>query len=328
MQDSRLYVDRFCPKKLENFVLPERIKNEMKEGVHNHLLFYGSSGLGKSALAKMLAKQHIAYKYINASHEGRMEVLRNDIFNFCSEVQINTEGEDKYPTKVVILDEIDGVSLGFWDALKGFMDTFQEGVRFVATTNYINKIDPHVADRFEQINFNFIDSEEEAYMRKQYGGYMKQLATKALKKKFDDDAVKYLVDKDFPSFRGGLKTLQRLDKAGVEHITLKDIKTKAFEFIELYELILSGKGEPEDIYKMLHADYMNKSNDVMDALDHNFVDYIMTNKVSFARLIPRILITVADYQAKTPFVIDPSITMRACVFKLMEYTKQMQNSNG
>ena len=149
---NKLFTDVFSPKKLKDFVLPERISKQFENGINTHSLFYGTHGIGKSALAKILMKDH-PHLYINASEEGRIDVLRGEISNFCSDVQLNEEGK-KSDIKIVMLDEIDGVSQSFFDALKGFMDQFGEHVRFVATSNYINKVPTPIQSRFDCVNFN------------------------------------------------------------------------------------------------------------------------------------------------------------------------------
>ena len=50
--------------------------------------------------------------------------------------------------KVVILDEIDGVSDQFFKALRATMETFASNSRFIATCNYINKL--------PGLNFNLV----------------------------------------------------------------------------------------------------------------------------------------------------------------------------
>ena len=57
--------------------------------------------------------------------------------------------------KVVILDEVDGVSDQFFKALRATMEQFASNSRFIATCNYINKLPDPILSRFEVINFDF-----------------------------------------------------------------------------------------------------------------------------------------------------------------------------
>lgn len=309
-----LFVDRFVPKSIDKFILPDRIKTELEQGIDGHYLFHGTSGLGKSAVAKMLASNH-PYLYINASEQGKIDVLRGEINQFCEEVQINFD-DTVSEFKVVLLDEIDGVSQNVFNALKGFMDKYQKNVRFIATTNYINKVDPHVRSRFTEINFNFESSEEEESMRKKYSAYFNALVTKALKKTIEPDALKFIVNKNFPDFRGSLQTIQRLYKLKTDNYTLKDVQNSSYEFKELYELIVKG-GQPEDVHKILMGEYANKSAEVLTALDSDFTNFISQSYPKLSKVIPMATIEVWRYQSTLHQVIDPAIAMKACVYTLM-----------
>lgn len=325
---NKLFTDVFCPKKVKDFVLPERISNQFEDGMSSHCLFYGSHGIGKSSLAKALMRDH-PHLYINASEEGRIDVLRGTITDFCAEVQLNEEGK-KADIKIVLLDEIDGVSQQFFDALKGFMDQFGKKVRFIATSNYINKVPAPIQSRFDCINFNIQSSEEEKQLKSKYEGRLKGIMGKVLKMQISDEAMKFLVNQNFPDFRGALQTIQRLHRSGVKQISVEDVKKKSYEFRQLYDLILDG-GKPEDIHTMLMGDYANKVTEVMEALDEGFISYIKSSRKDFSYMIPHISIQVCDHQSKLHQVIDPAITMKSCIYKLMGITfnhKQKQKPDS
>jgi DNA polymerase III delta prime subunit len=316
--EKKLFINRFNPTSLNSYVLPSRIKDGFKDGIVSHSLFYGTHGIGKSSLGKLLT-QGYPFLYINAGKEGRIDVLRNDILNFCTNVQLQDNGE-KSDIKYVMLDEIDGVSPAFFDALKGFMDTYGDKVRFIATSNHVNKIPSAIKDRFERINFNAESNEEEEEIKKMYSIRIYHII-KSLNIKISREALDYIRDRHFPSFRGALQDLQRLHKSGVTDITIEDIKKKSYEFKDLYDLILKG-GSPESIHILLMADYATKTLDVLESLDEPFIQYIKQNHPAYNFLIPRICIEVAKYQSMIHMVIDPAITMKACVYTLMGYAKK------
>lgn len=315
----RLFIDQFAPKKLTDFVLPERIMKQFENGLYGHMLFSGNPGMGKSALAKLLANQH-NNRYFNISEEGRIDVLRSQITEYCTSVQLNDDGKQG-DFKVVILDEIEGASQSFFDALRGFMDLYGKRVRFIATTNYINKVPDPIRSRFECVDFGFQSSDEEKTIYNKYGGRIKAIMLKALKMEVDDDALKFLVDKNFPDFRGILQDLQRLYVSKVTKVTLEEVKTKSYEFKSLYDMIIDG-GSPETIHKMLMGDYATKAADVLSSLDNNFVNYITDNKPSHHYMIPHVIVKVCHYQSILHHVIDPAISMKACIFELMNVAEK------
>lgn len=317
----KLFVEQFNPKTLDQFILPPRVKAELSKGVFAHLLLYGSSGLGKSAVAKMLASKY-PNLYINASENGDINTLRSEIRTFCSEVQLNLDDQQS-DIKIVILDEIDGASKAVFDALKGFMDEFQATTRFIATTNYPNKIDTHVASRFTLINFNTTSSEEENIVKTGYKNRINAIITQAMKATVDEEALKLIIEENFPDFRGGLQDLERLFRAGTTHITLEALRKKTYEYKEIYEMILTAT-EPEDVHKKLMGDYANKVTEVLTALDNGFVNYILLERRNFVGMIPTAQITVCDYQRSMHMVIDPALAMKACCYALMEQSKRFR----
>jgi DNA polymerase III delta prime subunit len=317
---NKLFTEIFAPKTVDQMILPDRIKSTFTDGtVGGNYLFHSGPGMGKSQLAKILAKNH-PYKYINASLEGRIDVLRTEITDFCTEVQITEHPMGTM--KVVILDEIDGVSASFFDALRGFMDSFQGNTRFVATCNVFAKIPDPIKSRFDCFNFGFKNDDEEKQMFALYKGRMAYIV-KGLKIEADDEAITALCTTNFPDYRGTLQTLQRLHRSGHKVLTSAMVLEASYEFIDLYKLILSG-GEPKDIHRILMGDYANKATDVLQSLDRPFIKWLVENHIQAVYMIPHIAITVAKYQFMCPTMVDPALAMKACVFELMELAKKKQ----
>jgi DNA polymerase III delta prime subunit len=99
---AQLFTEKFRPKNLEQMILPERIRKSIGEGeLHQNYLLFGSPGLGKTSLAKVLASKY-PYLYINVSDESSVDVIREKITNWCSTISL-LDGTERF--KVVILDE-------------------------------------------------------------------------------------------------------------------------------------------------------------------------------------------------------------------------------
>ena len=150
---NQLFTEKYRPKNLDSLILPERVMKKFMNGVQQNMLFAGSPGTGKTSTAKALVNQYdLPYLYINASTDTSVDVIRTRITDFCSTMSI-LDDRDKF--KVVILDEIDGVSDQFFKALRATMDQFNVNARFIATCNYINKVPDPIQSRFEMIDFDF-----------------------------------------------------------------------------------------------------------------------------------------------------------------------------
>lgn len=312
---EQTFVKLYNPAKIENFVLPKRIKAELSKGIDDNYIFYGSPGIGKSSLSKALITKH-PYLRINASIDGRIDALRNQITQFCVESPLTFDDKIDASIKVVWFEEIDKSSESFQDGLRGFMDEFDSTVRFVGTCNYIEKVSEALKSRFVCVNFNCISSEEEVEVKNGYKTRLSKIIEKKLEATIEPEAMDYLVDTNFPDFRHSLQALQSLYKLQIKKISLNDIKTKAYEFTPLYELILNG-GQPEDIHRILMADYSNSCFEVLKGLDELFIKYLLENKPGMAKMIPFITVKSAEYMYRANFNIDMSTNMRACVWDLI-----------
>lgn len=309
---QELYTEKYRPKTLDHILLPERIRTSLGNGeIHQNLLFYGSPGLGKTSLAKILASPY-PYLYINVSDESSVDVIRDKITNFCSTVSV-MDGIEKH--KIVVLDEMDGASDQFYKALRATIEKFAETSRFVGTCNYINKVPDAVQSRFTCISFDFLNKDEEKEVMlmsiKRVWGILKTSGIE-----IEKDAVIEFVKRNFPDMRSMVNKIQTFTIQGVKEIKLEDIKTLNYSFHDVFDLIFKGESNPHDNYKYLITNYSNRVDDVLNCLAMELPDYIRENQKEKISKIPQLLIKIAMYQSQRIHVIDPCITMLAAVFDI------------
>jgi len=315
--DNVLFYEKYRPKNLDELIVPIRIMEKLKKGVYQHLLLYGSPGTGKTSSAKVLVKEFgLPYCYINASVDTSVEIVRNKITDFCANRSIMDEAGT---IKVVILDEIDGVSDQFFKALRATMDQFSTNTRFIATCNYINKIPDPIQSRFEMINFDF-SKEEEHELIKKYIVRINQIC-KSENLEMDKYAILELIKRKFPDLRSILTIIQGYYSQGVSKITIEDVKNFNSIYKDVFELIFNSIN-PIENYQLLVSNYSNKVDDILSVLGSEFIDYIKTEKPTYDKAIPQIIITVAKYQSMRSQVIDPVITMLACCYELQSIIKE------
>ena len=221
--------------------------------------------------------------------------------------------------KVVILDEIDGVSDQFFKALRATMDQFSANTRFVATCNYINKIPDPIQSRFEMINFDF-SKEEESELMKSYILRINQIC-KNEGISMEKQAMLELVKRKFPDLRSILTTIQGYYSQGITNITVADVKKFNSVFKDVFELIFNSV-DPVKNYQILVSDYSNRVDDVLSALGSELIEYIRTEQPTYDKAVPQIIVTVAKYQSMRAQVIDPIITMVACCYELQTIIKE------
>jgi DNA polymerase III delta prime subunit len=254
----------------------------------------------------------LEFRYINASDETSVDVIREKITKFCSTASLTSlEGK----LKVVILDEIDGVSDQFNKALKATMDSFSKNTRFIATTNHINKIPEAVLSRFEQINFDFSKEEENEQLK----NYMKRVYEIVKKEgaEIEKPALLELVRRKFPDLRNTLTVLQGYLAEGKTVITIDDVKKFHGVFKDVYELIFTNI-DPVKNYQYLVSEYGNRVDDVLAGLGGDFIEYIQMEQPTAVKFIPQLTIKVAEHQAQRTLVIDPVITMLSCVYSIQD----------
>jgi len=307
---QQLFTERYRPKNLDQMILPDRIRKSIGSGeLHQNYLFYGSPGLGKTSLAKVLASNY-PYLYINVSDESSVEVIREKITNWCSTISL-LDGAEKY--KVVILDEMDGASDQFYKALRATIEKFAATARFIGTCNYINKVPDPVQSRFTCVSFDFVSVEEE-----------KEVMVEFIKRTWsilknagitiDKDAVIEFVKRNFPDMRSILNKTQNFIIQGVKEIRIEDIKQLNYSFKDVFELCV-GTPDPHNNYKFLMINYSSKVDDVLASLATELPEYIKEHHAGKVSKIPQLVIKAAHYQSQRVTVIDPAVSMVAAVFE-------------
>lgn len=308
---NQLFTEKYRPKNLEELILPERVMSKFKDGLVQNMLFAGSPGTGKTSTAKAIVQQFkLPYLYINASTDTSVEVIRTRITDFCSTVSI-MDAPGMF--KVVILDEVDGVSDQFFKALRATMETFASNSRFIATCNYINKLPDPILSRFEVIDFDF-DKQEETELTKKYIKRVYEICGKE-DMTIEKPALVEFVKRNFPDLRSTLNKLQGYKTQGTINITAEDVKKFNSVYKDVFELIFN-ETDPAKNYQTLVGNYANRVDDVLQTLGAEFIEYIQQEKGQYIKHIPQVIITVAKHQAQRVHVIDPVITMLSCVYEI------------
>ena len=308
---AQLFTEKFRPKSLEQMILPDRIRKSIGTGeLHQNYLFYGSPGLGKTSLAKVLANNY-PYLYINVSDESSVDVIREKITNWCSTISL-LDGAERF--KVVVLDEMDGASDQFYKALRATIEKFADTARFIGTCNYINKVPDPVQSRFTCISFDFLSKEEEKevmveFIKRSWAIF------KAAGIEIEKDAIVEFVKRNFPDMRSIVNKIQTFYVQGVKKINPEDVKKLNYSFRDIFEMACKS-GDAQENYKFLMTNYGSKVDDVLHSLGNELPEYIRDNHPTKVSKIPQILIKVAYYQAQRVHVIDPCISMVAAVFEV------------
>ena len=202
------WVERYRPDHVKDVILPKAelkfFDDIVKTGEVPNMMLYSAKGRGKTSIALALINDLDAQVFkINASMEGKIELLREDLATFA-----RTKNPKKTP-KIVFLDEFDMCSAKFQGALRNLIEETAQGCSYIMTCNFpMNVIDALKEGRTMELDFNFNDPVKQQEMREQI---LKRVIgiLKFEKVEFDEESVKALVDRLGTSIREIFSLLQK-----------------------------------------------------------------------------------------------------------------------
>ena len=148
------WVEKYRPKSFEDFALDKftlkLFENISKNNGENmtHILLNGASGIGKTSLSYCVAKRSkYLFREYNASDLRGVSTIE-DILTF----HVNT---DKSRKKVIILDEADNITRKAQELIVSLMDTQNDNLIFIFTSNTVDNFIQPIIDRTICININY-----------------------------------------------------------------------------------------------------------------------------------------------------------------------------
>jgi len=301
-----LWVEKYRPQTVDDCILSADLHKTFSEiikaGEIQNMLFTGTAGVGKTTIAKALAKElDLDYIIINGSEEGNIDTLRNKIKQFASTVSLSGGH------KLVILDEADYLNpQSTQPALRGFIEEFSENCRFILTCNFKNRIIEPLHSRCSVIEFALPRGEKDRLASVFMARLMYILGEEKIE--YDKQVLVQFIIKHFPDFRRIINELQRYAVGGViDSGILVNVSDVSIDSLVNHLKIKNFKGmrkwvvdnidiEPTAIFRKLY-DNMNEYLDPQS--------------------IPQLVLILADYQYKDSFVADHELNMVACLTEVM-----------
>lgn len=306
MSNDFLWVEKYRPHKIEDCVLPDRIKKAFQEYVNNgeipNLLLSGPAGCGKTTAAMAMCDEiGCNYLFINSSEERGIDVLRTKVVGYASTVSL-TGGR-----KIIILDEADGLTPDTQDALRGVIEKFSDNCSFIFTCNFKAKIKDAIHSRCAVVDFTLKSSEKPTMAAKMFKRVNEILNIEGVE--YDKQVLIKIVEKYFPDYRRLLNELQRhavsgnIDAGiigqldGIKSLSelIKALKDKDFGTMRKW-VVMNSDIDPSRIYRTVY-----------DGLN----EYLKPESV------PAAVVTLAKYQYQAAFVADQELNLVACLTEIM-----------
>ena len=300
-----LWTEKYRPKKIEDCILPERLKKPFQEYVNQsnipNLLLAGGAGVGKTTVAKAMCEEiGCDYMVINGSDESGIDTFRTKIKNYASSMSLSGG------RKVIIIDEADYLNPNSTQpALRNAIEEFAINCSFIFTCNYKTRIIEPLHSRCAVIDFG-LKNDEKASMASQFFKRL-QGVLETEKVEFDDKVIAELVKKHFPDFRRVLNELQRYSQFGkIDVGILAQIGN-----IQLQEIVKHIKAKDFGAIRKWVATSDLDANGVFRQIYDSLYDFMKPHS------IPQAVLIIADYQYKNAFVADTEINLVACLTELM-----------
>ena len=294
----KLWVEKYRPTTLENYVGNETIKNKvedyLKQGSIQNLLLHGVAGTGKTTLAKLLVKNiDCDYLYINASDERGIDTIREKIQPFALSMGFND-------VKIVILDEADYLTPQAQATLRHTIEACSATTRFILTCNYLERIISPLQSRCQ--TFEITPPSKDEVKEKCYDILAQENVS------YDNNIYK-VIDTHYPDIRKIINTLQgsvvnsqiKIDDSSLKNTQLGGIVVDALirkaKLSEIRQILAdSGAREFDDLFKYIY----DKSS------------------VLFGDREGEAILIIAKYQYEYTFVLEKEICIAAMLNKLLD----------
>jgi len=245
MSSDLPWIEKYRPDHIDGIVSHGRIIKILKGFIDRktlpHLLFFGPSGSGKTSTIICCIKEiygeyvDIMTMKLNASKERGIDTVRNKIKNFVSNMNtvfLPVEKQDIF--KIVILDEIDSMTVEAQGMLRQTIEKYSRTTRFCLICNEIDKI--NVALQSRCTLFRFSPLKAPSILER-----LKEICKKE-KIAYDKNALDALVSISNGDMRVAINMLQLIGNKST---------ARRIEIDNVYKM--SGNCHPKNLTKIIHA---------------------------------------------------------------------------
>lgn len=299
--DNSLWVEAYRPKKLEDYIGNEHLKEKVKGYIENndvpHLLFYGKAGTGKTTLAKLIVNSiDCDYIIINASDERNVDTIRDKVKGFAS-----TIGFKKW--KIIVLDEVDYMSYLAQPMLRNIMETFSKHCRFILTCNYVEKVIEPIQSRCQTFQIIPPTKKDVAV------SISKILTSEGVK--FEPKNLVPIIDAGYPDIRKIINTCQLNSHKGELKVDVQNLLENDYK-MKILDTLKSNDDKRNRYMKLRQTLIDSRVTDFSElfTLLYDKVDEFAPNNTA------NVIIALSQGQSNHFQSIDKEISMAACLIEI------------
>lgn len=251
-----LWTEKYRPNTLSEIVGQEHFVLDAQTWVAEmnmpNVLISGIAGTGKTtagiALAKDILKNSFKDNFfeVNASDDRKLETVRDKIKEIARTVTMGSS-----PFKIMLLDEMDGMTKDAQNALKRIMERYSSNIRFIITCNDKHRIIHPLQSRCANYRFNLLQD-------KVILDIMLQIIEKeGLVSKINLDDLRRFIYSINGDIRRAITELQATKSSG--NSLVKQIETNLDEYSKAINMLVEKDGNVLDyIHNMVYKGFTVK----------------------------------------------------------------------
>ena len=251
-----LWTEKYRPTTLSEIVGQEHFVLDAQTWVAEmnmpNVLISGVAGTGKTtasiALARDILKKFFKDNFfeVNASDDRKLETVRDKIKEIARTV---TMGD--VPFKIMLLDEMDGMTKDAQNALKRIMERYSNNIRFIITCNDKHKIIHPLQSRCANYRFNLLQDKVILDMM------LEIIEKEGLVSKIDLDDLRRFIYSINGDIRRAITELQATKSSG--NSLVKQIETNLDDYAKAVNMLLEKDVEVLDyIHNMVYKGFTVK----------------------------------------------------------------------
>lgn len=242
IQKTDIWTFKNEPTSLDEMVLEPNTRKKLEKTFTEvpNVCLIGPPGVGKGTFTHIfLKKTALDYIWVNCSDETSIDNVRTKVKSFATSLGLT-------PLKIVVLNEIDYLSLPAQAMLRDLMEQVKSITRFVLMANYGHKIMPELLSRCQSVELGNPPVADIARF------VAKVLKKEGVKVEKMEDVLK-TIKTMYPDMRKIINTLQYNTVGGV--ISSVTFEKSSVIYGDIFSSALTG--DLDNIRKILHSNTIN-----------------------------------------------------------------------